>query len=168
MNQKPTLLTLILFLAFAATSASAFYDPGTQRWLNRDPLGAQMPQIWQIWGTQLQLEEEESANLHVSLDNNPITVFDPYGLLVPRPRPARPCTRGVGIGALVGICLEVICDTHRLTKNTECKQRCHDTAVAGEDNCRKKRTREARRKCWEQLYEDLANCIRDCNRKYPE
>jgi hypothetical protein len=33
------LLGILLIVMFGNISASAFYDPGTQRWLNRDPIG---------------------------------------------------------------------------------------------------------------------------------
>lgn len=43
--------------------ANAYYDPGTQRWLNRDPM-----------------EELGGINLYEFTENNPVSGFDPYGL----------------------------------------------------------------------------------------
>lgn len=54
---------LALALLFAASTASAFYDPGTQRWLNRDPI-----------------EELDGINLYQPLKNSPASQYDPTGL----------------------------------------------------------------------------------------
>ncbi len=43
-------------------NASAFYDPGAQRWLNRDPIG-----------------ESGGINLHQFVANNPTSFIDSYG-----------------------------------------------------------------------------------------
>lgn len=76
MKQKPTLHTLFLFLLFAATSASAFYDPGTQRWLTRDPLA-----------------EEGGLHLYRFCANAPAQTIDAQGLSVWK------CTRTTEMGA---------------------------------------------------------------------
>jgi len=49
-----------------------FYDPGLQRWINRDPIG-----------------EAGGFNLYRFADNNPISQFDALGL-VPKPPPLPP------------------------------------------------------------------------------
>ena len=36
---KPALIALLCSVLLSSPRASAWYDPGTQRWLNRDPLG---------------------------------------------------------------------------------------------------------------------------------
>jgi hypothetical protein len=59
-NRAPLLL-LVLLLSFQ--TASAFYDPGLQRWINRDPI-----------------EESGGINLHEFLGENPICLTDPLGL----------------------------------------------------------------------------------------
>jgi len=59
-------LTLILVALLAywvgLCNASAFYDPGTQRWLNRDPFG-----------------EIGGINMHEYVGNQPISNLDPDG-----------------------------------------------------------------------------------------
>ena len=88
MKQKPTIYTLLLFLAFAATSASAFYDPGTQRWLNRDPhreVGSEVslrigipratdPQAWKGLPSP--------PTRYMFVRNDPVNALDPLGLSV--------------------------------------------------------------------------------------
>jgi uncharacterized protein RhaS with RHS repeats len=53
----------LLFLLGSLHTASAFYDPGLQRWLNRDPI-----------------EEEGSINLFGYVENDPADSLDPIGL----------------------------------------------------------------------------------------
>jgi uncharacterized protein RhaS with RHS repeats len=55
-------LTLLALLA-APHLASAYYDPGVQRWINRDPV-----------------EERGGLNLYAFVVNNPIGRADSYGL----------------------------------------------------------------------------------------
>jgi hypothetical protein len=52
---------LVLFLASPLT-LKAYYDPGQQRWVNRDPTG-----------------EEGGVNLHAVLNNAPVNEIDPDG-----------------------------------------------------------------------------------------
>jgi hypothetical protein len=78
------LLGIVMLLLFANISASAFYDPGTQRWLNRDPVGdivaLNQLTISQIV-PQLPLPVEiKGPNLYVFNENRPISIADPYGL----------------------------------------------------------------------------------------
>ena len=60
-------LTLFLMLAFlciaGAEEASAFYNPGTGRWLSRDPL-----------------QENGGVNLNAFVENDPVNSYDPLGL----------------------------------------------------------------------------------------
>jgi hypothetical protein len=55
-------LTIILIVLFAGMVevANAFYDPGLQRWLNRDPIG-----------------EAGGINLYAFVNNSPIAFYDP-------------------------------------------------------------------------------------------
>lgn len=63
---------LLLMAAFVAVeSASAFYDAGLGRWINRDPIG-----------------ENGGWNLTEFCRNNPVSYFDKFGLWVVGP-PAR-------------------------------------------------------------------------------
>ena len=63
-----TVLAVVAFLAYwiGLCNASAFYDPGTQRWLNRDPI-----------------DEDGGINLYRFVNNSPLGRFDPYGLQCP-------------------------------------------------------------------------------------
>lgn len=58
-------LILVALLAYwvGLCNASAFYDPGTQRWLNRDPIA-----------------ESGGVNLYEFVDDNPLEKIDYYGL----------------------------------------------------------------------------------------
>jgi hypothetical protein len=53
---------LVVALFFSADTVSAYYDPGMQRWLNRDPLG-----------------ELASRDLYEFVYNDPIGGIDFYG-----------------------------------------------------------------------------------------
>jgi hypothetical protein len=68
---------ILLALLSAPHLASAYYDPGVQRWMNRDPV--------QEWG---------GPNVYTYVGNNPINAVDPYGLLtavvIGGPSPASP------------------------------------------------------------------------------
>lgn len=57
-----TLLSTVL-LAFATLPASAYYDPGLQRWLNRDPI-----------------QEAGGMNLFSLCENEPVSALDALGL----------------------------------------------------------------------------------------
>ena len=63
-QEKPTIwfLTLLALLT-APHLASAYYDPGAQRWLNRDPIG-----------------ERDGLHLYSFVGNTPIGKIDPKGL----------------------------------------------------------------------------------------
>jgi hypothetical protein len=65
MNSMKTLLLIALLPIFllSAERASACYDPGTQRWINRDPLG-----------------ESGCPNLYEVTWNRPLNGVDPDGL----------------------------------------------------------------------------------------
>ena len=56
----------LLLLALSILTASAFYDPGLQRWINRDLIG-----------------EEGGANLYAFARSNPLGSVDPFGLQCP-------------------------------------------------------------------------------------
>lgn len=65
MKTKLASFILLFFLVLAVIPASAFYDPGTQRWLTRDPLG-----------------EMGGANLYAFTRNAPVDSIDLLGLSV--------------------------------------------------------------------------------------
>jgi hypothetical protein len=60
---KKSLVVTAFLAVFSLQNLFAFYDPGTQRWLNRDPLG-----------------EKGGLNLYTSLGNSPLHLFDSWGL----------------------------------------------------------------------------------------
>ncbi len=88
-------LVLVILLGGLHT-ASAFYDPSLQRWLNRDPLGdsgglayllppldhdAKSDDASEMPGDELLASwTQVNLNLHAFVANNGITSFDPFGL----------------------------------------------------------------------------------------
>gem|GEM_PF-3849544 len=79
---------VLLVLLFSSHTARAYYDSGTQRWLNRDPI-----------------QEFGGRNLFLLARNNPMNLADGYGL-VPCPRgthcpPNRIIQNNVGIDICV-------------------------------------------------------------------
>lgn len=88
---------LVLLAALSAPHlASAYYDPGVQRWINRDPLGE--PGFEAIRSANRIINAEavihlpsparvttamgaiESANFYTFIKNHPTGIFDPLGL----------------------------------------------------------------------------------------
>jgi uncharacterized protein RhaS with RHS repeats len=61
MKTKAWLLLMLVWL-FTLTNASAYYDPGAQRWINRDPI-----------------EEDGGLNLFASFANDPVNQRDAFG-----------------------------------------------------------------------------------------
>jgi hypothetical protein len=90
------LLGILLIVMFGNISASAFYDPVTQRWLNRDPLGdiASLPVMtmditpWSESGGDGEMSDGEfldtwtdiNGNLYSAMRNSPINYVDFLGL----------------------------------------------------------------------------------------
>jgi hypothetical protein len=91
--QNKTILS-ILFLLLITLTASGFYDPGLQRWINRDPVGeagfqvlrgarnvshghkvASSPGRWTLGGGR------NNENRHLVLRNDPVHNIDPVGLI---------------------------------------------------------------------------------------
>src|SRR5690349_18423481 len=63
MKTRTCVLAALMALLLALTKASAFYDAGVQRWINRDPLG-----------------ERGGENLFGFVMNDAVNGFDPLGL----------------------------------------------------------------------------------------
>jgi RHS repeat-associated protein len=59
-----------------------FYDPGTQRWINRDPLGEKGLEAIRRSAVNLNLPSEavEGPNLYAYVGNSPTSRTDPKGL----------------------------------------------------------------------------------------
>jgi hypothetical protein len=94
-----TIISLTVFLAVIET-ANAFYDPGLQRWINRDPLGdaASLPAIMSGIKPNDEVEDGEgmtngdyfdawidiNRNLYGAMGNNPVNRVDTLGLASPQ------------------------------------------------------------------------------------
>lgn len=63
MDTVKKLLVISALLILSFQSLFAFYDPGTQRWINRDPI-----------------EESGGLNLHAFVVNSPLDFVDTFGL----------------------------------------------------------------------------------------
>jgi RHS repeat-associated protein len=72
------LLAAVCLLA-VLPSAQAFYDPGAQRWINRDPIGESGFAEIRVWH---QKETRRGANQHRFVMNDPCDFSDPEGLTV--------------------------------------------------------------------------------------
>jgi RHS repeat-associated protein len=72
-------LLALLLLPLSPQPASAFYDPGVQRWLNRDPVGdVGAPFPWK----QATSAQDFESNPYTYVRGSPIDFFDPLGLNV--------------------------------------------------------------------------------------
>ncbi|HOC58152.1 MAG TPA: hypothetical protein PKI20_21215 [Verrucomicrobiota bacterium] len=107
-NNNIILAALLPLLLLAADSASAHYDPGTQRWLTRDPLADTGSLVYQTigtapWNKDADVDEstedqlqgvwiQVNRNLYTTLANNPVSTIDPLGLA--------DCPAGLGPGSL--------------------------------------------------------------------
>jgi RHS repeat-associated protein len=73
------LIWLALLVYFGGShTASAFYDPGTQRWLNRDPRGESGSIVLRY--VKIRELNHEKQNLFLFALNNPLYYVDPFGL----------------------------------------------------------------------------------------
>ena len=89
-NSNRLLLILLFAIVGMVEVANAFYDPGLQRWINRDPLGdvSNLPLLLVSSDTDGLNDSPEEAgvftqinrNLFGTLANNPINSIDPLGL----------------------------------------------------------------------------------------
>jgi RHS repeat-associated protein len=59
--------------------ARAFYDPGMQRWINRDPVYE--PGFVLLEGTKRAWQPPSEVDLYAFVRNNPLSFIDPYGLV---------------------------------------------------------------------------------------
>jgi hypothetical protein len=96
---RKTLISILapfLLLLASLQTAPAYYDPGAQRWINRDPIG-----------------ERGGINLYSFVRNDPLSKRDRWGhSLVPAG--AGPIGVAVGIGVGLGWCIDrVACNAWR-------------------------------------------------------
>jgi hypothetical protein len=89
-KRRKVIVSALFALLCLAQTASAFYAPNLQRWVNRDPIGEKgfelarrrhdRPQFlaWYTlkWGQRL-------PNLHRYVGNKPLETVDPFGLITP-------------------------------------------------------------------------------------
>lgn len=79
-------LLMLLLLLFTSEATYAFYDPQTQRWVNRDPLGEPgfepARNTFEIKRQALQKppKHAQEANLYEALANSPLNLIDSDGL----------------------------------------------------------------------------------------
>ncbi len=78
MRKTPLLIILLPLLTFICHhTASAYYDPGVQRWINRDPVGELGFEI----GSRSSVSEvTEEMNCYRFLANEPVESIDSWGL----------------------------------------------------------------------------------------
>lgn len=94
-------IVALLFMLLTAQAALAWYDPSTQRWLSRDPIGEpgfetlrtatampkigiQIPRTSTRWVTRDSVSEG-GVNLYEFVQNRPITLHDAHGLIALSP-----------------------------------------------------------------------------------
>jgi RHS repeat-associated protein len=77
-TMAPLAAILWVFLSSSLT-ASAFYDPGSQRWINRDPV---TEGGFQLCCQQARGSGQEHANLYEFCGNSPVVQHDPFGLFL--------------------------------------------------------------------------------------
>jgi RHS repeat-associated protein len=81
-SKKLTLMLAPLLLLLASPQpARAFYDPGLQRWLNRDPIG-EMGFTVALFGGYSDSFQGDWPNLYTFVLNNPCGFTDSFGLEV--------------------------------------------------------------------------------------
>jgi RHS repeat-associated protein len=77
---KPIVWFLTLLSLFCAPNlASAYYDPGAQRWVNRDPYDEL---VFMRAPTVLQNESYGVRNLYLFVQNDPVVYTDSLGLML--------------------------------------------------------------------------------------
>jgi hypothetical protein len=78
---KPLLCALTLLALFSAPSlASAYYDPGVQRWINRDPLADNG--FLEALSGRRGAGRLSTGNSYTFVDNSSIRSIDPFGMHV--------------------------------------------------------------------------------------
>ncbi len=154
-----SLITPLLFTLASAPDALAYYDPGVQRWINRDPLGEQGFETQARTGSEpvywVKVETREGSNLYRFTANNSINRVDPFGesilddLKDPNSKnrlDSREITE---------------CDKRK--EQEKCRQRCRDDYDEDYDLCDQKPRGRPRDRCHQAILRSLEFCIRRCN-----
>jgi RHS repeat-associated protein len=76
-NRLTAILTPLLLLLTSFHNASAYYDPGVQRWINRDPLGEPG---FELIRSHPPVAQPGEANSYLFVANNPLNRVDSLGL----------------------------------------------------------------------------------------
>lgn len=133
---KTNLLWALALMAFfsAANLAWAYYDPGVQRWLNRDPLGdtgsAFLPRHQALHGLKGPAESLLGPNLCAFIHNSPVSLFDIDGRRPPTDLSFPPGYFGEGGNPCKGACPETC-------SKTACMVCCVVLGTAGNQLCAK-------------------------------
>ena len=113
-----TVLMVVALMAYwiGLCNARAFYDPGIQRWLNRDPLmdagSTVFDQMSQRTSSKLFRHEQRQPNGYEFVNNAPVIQFDLFGLWspgLPYNVPPGPACDAYGCGSK-GSALKWICN----------------------------------------------------------
>lgn len=152
-----------LFVLLTAQAALAWYDPSTQRWLSRDPIGEPGFQVLQA-ATQVMLQPKGSIvstssrwinrdpieggiNLHIFISNDPINQRDLWGLEVDGiPQPIDPYLPPKSDDPC----------------KAACRQKCHNSYDEDSELCDSLPPRQ-RSNCYKAILKSLQFCIRRCN-----
>ena len=77
-NRNNTVLAITLFLfLWTAQTASAFYSPNLQRWVNRDPIGERGFELTRRASSR---KHSDGTGSYVFIENDPVNRLDPWGL----------------------------------------------------------------------------------------
>jgi RHS repeat-associated protein len=111
------LLGLVLCGLVCAPTASAYYDPGVQRWINRDPIDEPGSQV--TTGRLVGSTAPEEPNQHSFVKNTPVNTTDALGLAVAKEAevcfaasplyPDDPACEKYGEGQYLGAGLKCFC-----------------------------------------------------------
>ena len=111
-KKMSAMLIGVFFTLISHQTTCAYYDPGVQRWINRDPRGESAFEVRRIHavvpvGLLVPAELLELANLYVVVRNAPVNFVDPDGLQKVCPFTICfpvPCPPHIGLGFCAALC----------------------------------------------------------------
>ena len=116
-SKLTAILIPLLFTLLSHQTARAYYDPGVQRWINRDPLADQGLFILRLQSRRFVpvpiVERTEGPNLYSIVSNDPENAVDPIGTFSIRMIPF-PCPNEFLIYCMVA------CAQQGMTPNPKC------------------------------------------------